>query len=946
MESSKGHLEAGLSALDDQGFLDLLAKREVKLLTADGQLRVTAAPGVLTDELRDELKRRKTSLVALLNASPKSVDDLRKLDLGVRARRRISPAGQWTPHLQYWKTQLEGVSGFIELPFGRSRHQLSSISTEKMSFRIPAETLAELKRLGADEGASLETLLFAAFCLLVHRYTGKTDFCVGLPKMRRQRKKDAIVEDMVENTICLRCAITEGMTFQALLGVVNQAVHEAYMHSSLPLARLLSVLPIESQPNSHPLFQFFFAADLSGVSDPNLMDDAGAENFLYDLSLCPDGELQVGGDGHIRYRKDLYAPESIALFAESYVSLLQDVATKPDSLIADINLLSNRQRHQMLDVWNQTDMVVPEGATIHSLFEQTVREHAGSVALIQGDKTVTYEELNARANQIAHFLLAKRIPYGSFVGICMRRSVDMVASMLAVLKAGLGYLPLDPVYPAQRLEGMLADSQAELVLADAEVREPLAINERKIARIDMDEQEIRRMPASNPQVPVQPSDIAYLIYTSGSTGRPKGVAIEHHSTVSFLTWGRSLFKHEELARVFAATSICFDLSIFEVFLPLTTGGAVVLADDFLALARMGTKTQPTLLNTVPSAISSFLASSSIPQSVRCINLAGEPLSEALVDQVRSQSPGARIFDLYGPTETTTYSTVALRERGMSATIGRPLANTKIFILDSNMKPVPPEVPGQILIGGEGVAREYLYRPELTAAKFVSVEGLPYKGRLYATGDLGRFKPDGSIEYLGRMDNQVKIRGFRVELGEIENTLQQHLRIRDAAVIMRPDERGAAGLVAFVTISSGPVYQSELVAFQHKFLPAYMVVNNVVMLEALPTTLNGKIDRKALATMEIGNDATSHEQITPSDSELQHRLRDIWEKNFKRKPIGIDDDFFALGGHSLLAFQIFNEIEKTLKITMMLSVLFKAPTIRLLAEEIEKKSAMETQYALH
>jgi hypothetical protein len=283
---------------------------------------------------------------------------------------------------------------------------------------------------------------------------------------------------------------------------------------------------------------------------------------------------------------------------------------------------------------------------------------------------------------------------------------------------------------------------------------------------------------------------------------------------------------------------------------------------------------------------------------------------------------------------------------MSATIGRPLANTKIFILDGNMQPVPPEVPGQILIGGEGVAREYLFRSELTAERFVSLDTLPYKGRLYKTGDLGRFRTDGNIEYLGRIDNQVKIRGFRVELGEIESTLQQHPRIRDAAVVMRQNDGIGPSLVAFVTIASAPLHKNELVAFQQKFLPGYMVASKIVILDALPTTLNGKIDRKTLMVMAIDDEPVLQDLPAASVSGLQQTLQGIWEKNFKQKPIGIDDDFFALGGHSLLAFQIFNDIEKSLKVPMMLSVLFKAPTIRLLAEEIEMKSQMEKQYALH
>jgi amino acid adenylation domain-containing protein len=947
MKSSNSQSDsgAGFVGLDDSAFLDLLAGKEVKLHAVAGQLRVSAAPGVLNDALREELKRRKPGLIEMLSHRQDSLGDLRKADEGIRARRRISPAGQWTPQLQYWKTQLDGLTGFIDLPFSKPRLETLSHQTKTVPFQIPRSLAVSLRHLGSETGASLEMVLLTAFSLLIYRYTGKSDFCVVLPVLRKQRRADPILEDLVENTVGLRFGFAPGLQFQDLLRATKHTTQYAYGNSDIPLARLLTVLPVQTGSGANPLFQILFGTDLSDGHGTALSDNDEAERFGYDLAFFLDQESEQEVTGHFRFQEQLFASHSLELFSESYSTLLHSIAAEPECALSALDLLGVDRAKQMLMQWNETAMDFPGNATIHSLFENAAEEAADSIALFHNRKSISYQDLNGRANQLAHFLISKRISAGSCIGVCMSRSIEMIVSMLAVLKAGYSYLPLDPVYPAQRLEGMLADSRAALILADSEVREAMSINQRQITRIDMDAQAIAKMPITNPGVKVEPNDVAYVIYTSGSTGRPKGIAIEHRSTVSFLTWAASVFKPEELARVFAATSICFDLSVFEIFLPLITGGTVVLAEDFLELARIGPSTKPTLLNTVPSAMSGLLASASIPDSVRCINLAGEFLSDALVQQIERNAPGARIFDLYGPTETTTYSTYSLRSRGLAPTIGRPLGNTKIYILDENLQPVPPEVPGQIYIGGEGVARGYLHKPDLTKERFVVVNHIPNSGRLYATGDLGRFRADGNIEYLGRIDSQVKIRGFRVELVEIENTLQQHPRVRDAAVIVRDMPGTGSSLVAYLTIASGPVNQDELVTFQQQFLPAYMVVRDIVMLDTLPTTLNGKIDRKALQALPV---ALPRERVTVTValSATEQRLIDIWEKHFKRKAITVDDDFFALGGHSLLAFQIFNEMEKQLKVSMMLSVLFKAPTIKLLAAEVDRKEQAAKQYALH
>lgn len=933
-----------LQVLDDAAFLGILKRSDIELRVVQGQLRVNATPGALNEELKAELRRRKESLLVLLQNRSNPINDLRKNNLGIEARKRLSPAGQWTPQLQYWKTQLDGVASFLQLPSRRSTATSAPAESSTASFSIPPAVVASLRSVGTAEQSSFETIMLTAFSLLLSRYADKEDFCIGVPVMRKQRHNESVLEDTIENFVPIRCRLDFSKSFLDLLRVSNKTILEVYENSSIPLSRLLGELPISVEQGRHPLFQFAVAFDFSRKNKCLVLVPDQIDDFGFDLSLYLTHYSDADISGCFRYRADLFSDQSVALFIESFNALLGSIAENPNCPIGELSILSAAQREQILVQWNQTQMEFP-AAAIHSMFEHQVELNPESIAVVSGRRAVSYFELNVRANLIAHCLLQRGVQAGDIVGICMRRSVDMIATMLAVLKVGAAYLPLDPAYPAQRLDVMLEDSRAKIVVSNDE-HANVFVRECEIIWLDREASAITKLPRLNPEIKVSSIDLAYVIYTSGSTGRPKGVAIEHRSTMSLLSWAKKNFSSEERAKIFASTSICFDLSVFEIFLPLTTGTTVILVDDLLQLAQIDVSSQPTLINTVPSVIGAFIASQKIPRSVLCVNLAGELLSVSLVKKLEQQLPDARIFDLYGPTETTTYSTFCTRRSISPATIGRPLANTKIYLLDARHQPVPPEVPGQIFIGGEGVARGYIHQPDLTEDRFVTMEHLPDAGRLYSTGDLGLYKADGSIEYLGRIDQQVKIRGFRVELGEIEGILLQYPRVREAVVLMHQgDIASGASLRAYVTVSASPVEDKDLIAFQEKFLPSYMVAREILILESLPVTPNGKVDKRALANAKPTVSAYSTQESKPA-TEIERKLVAIWEQNFKRTPIGRDDDFFSLGGHSLLAFQIFNDIEKQLKVALMLSVLFKAPTIRLLAEEIERKEKPRSRFALH
>jgi amino acid adenylation domain-containing protein len=896
------------SELNDPEFLELLIRSGVELRAVQGQLRISAPNGFLNDTLKSELRRRKPDLLTLLESQSHIPTDV-----------YTTP---WTTQMAFWRSRLAGASFLLELPFSQQRTVLSSAPPSSFAVPIVPPLNQALQRLAEQQGMPLNTILLAAYAALLHRYTGQDDFCLGVPLPLSQ-------------TFILRLQPQPAWPFTDFLQHVHATVIEAHAHVGLPFAELVEELQPESDPSTPPLVQILFSSDPFG-STPSSPVVAPAP-LAFDISL----RFEIAADQSLSavfdYRAGLFSTNSIAQFATSFTTILEAIvrdSNRPALTLANLDILSEAQLHQILIEWNQTDLDFPRDASIHSLFEQQAEQSPHAIAVVCADQSISYTDLNRRANQLAHLLLQRGLVSQQCVGICVSRSISMIVAMLAALKAGGAYLPLDPTYPPQRLQAMLDDSGTTIVLTEDAIIRTIPLRVAHLLRIDTDSSQLALLPDSNPAIPVPSNYLAYVIYTSGSTGRPKGVAIEHHSAVSLLIWARQLFTPAELERTLAATSISFDLSVFEIFLPLLAGATVLLVENVLQLAQAGSSLAPTLINTVPSALAALLATCTLPGSVLCVNLAGEPFPEPLVQLIESQAPQARIFDLYGPTETTTYSTFARRHAAQPATIGRPLANTRIFLLDANLQPVPPGIPGQIFIAGEGVARGYLHQPELTAQRFVSLDHLPGASRAYQTGDLARYSPDGNIQYLGRIDHQVKIRGFRIELGEIETTLRRHPQVVDAIVVVRSDEALGNTLAAFVIASPSAAPIAQLIALQRESLPAHMVVSDIAILDRFPLTPNGKLDRTTLsqrAPTMLDLAASSSE--TTTDTEEQLTL--IWEKQFERSPIGLDEDFFDIGGHSLLAFQIFSEIEQRMHTPLMLAVLLKAPTLRQLAREIDR-----------
>ncbi|PYP88164.1 MAG: non-ribosomal peptide synthetase, partial [Candidatus Angelobacter sp. Gp1-AA117] len=640
------------------------------------------------------------------------------------------------------------------------------------------------------------------------------------------------------------------------------------------------------------------------------------------------------------YNRDLFERWRIEQMARHYVQMLDAVVRDPGCAAGRVEMLSAPERHQLLYGWNDTGAAFPRDKCVHELFEEQVARTPDAIAVVFEGEELSYAQLNARANRLAHYLRELGVRPDDRVAICAERGFAMLVGLLAILKAGGAYVPLDPAYPEERLQYMLEDSAPILLLTQRHLEDRFSGIGDGVPVLDLNGTAAwQSFPESNPEhtsIGLTPKHLAYVIYTSGSTGSPKGVAIEHRNAVNFVYWAQMSFSGDALESTLFSTSLNFDLAVYECFVPITVGAKVCIVPNALDLARR--QVDVTLINTVPSAMKALLEVDGVPKTVRVINLAGEPLKRTLVERIFATTEASAVCNLYGPSETTTYSTWVPMKRGESLAmhIGRPIANTRVYILDGHREPVPVGVIGELYIGGAGVARGYLNRPELTAERFVAD---PFVGeseaRMYRTGDLGRWLADGNIEFLGRNDFQVKIRGFRIELGEIEARLAEHPAVREAVVLAREDAAGEKRLVAYYTASGigeaeAASVGEQLRAHLSAVVPDYMVPTAYVQLERIPLTPNGKIDRKSLP--EPDKDIREQEYVGPRNA-TEETLCRLWQEVLRRERVGIYENFFNIGGHSLLAVQVISRIRQAFTVEMPLSVLFAAPTVARMAEYI-------------
>ncbi len=743
--------------------------------------------GLLTKELASIMEALRQGRDPELTPLP-----IQYVDYAVWQRKWLEESGILKQQLAYWGKKLAGVAESLDLATDYPRPSVQSLAGAAHTFTLDAQLTEQLKNLAQREGATFYMVLLAAFQALLYRYTGQNDICVGSPIANRQYGETQDLIGMFVNTLALRSQVNGEDTFANFLSQVKANCLEAYEHQDAPLEKVVDLVRPQRNLAANPIFQVMLVLQntTTGVLDPCFPRyplESGTSQFDLTLGLT---ETREGLAGLIEYSTALYKPQTIARLAEHFRVLCRGIATTPTAKIRDLDYISDAEKHRLLIEYNNTGAEYPKDKCLHELFIEQAVLSSGKTAVVCGAEELTYQQLYERSQKLALYLQSQGVEPDRVIGLCMERSLDMVAGLLGILQAGGAYVPLDPGYPEDRLAYMLEDSQATIVLTQEKlqdkVRTLMPAGTRLVA-MDRQWREIEEsvvgLKTRNIELEkkVRPHHLAYVIYTSGSTGKPKGVAIEHHSPVTLVQWASEVYSRAELAGMLASTSICFDLSVYEIFVTLANGGKIILVPNALGLIGLSSKTAVTLINTAPSAMEELVRLGAIPDSVQTVNLAGEALSPELVDKVYSSSAVRKVYDLYGPSEDTTYSTYMLRGKNAPATIGRPIANTQVYILDAYNHLQPIGVPGELHIAGDGLARGYMNRPDLTQEKFVDN---PFTSgtRMYRTGDLARWLDDGTIQYLGRIDTQVKMRGFRIELGEIEARLNQHHGIQSSTVI--------------------------------------------------------------------------------------------------------------------------------------------------------------------
>jgi amino acid adenylation domain-containing protein len=838
--------------------------------------------------------------------------------------------------LDYWEERLRDLP-VLDLPTDRPRPSVQTFRGAVHDFTIPKTLVRGLRRLSQQEGATPFMVLLAAFSTLLHRYSRQDDIVVGTPVAGRNRRELENLVGLFVNSLVLRCDLSSGPTFRHLLKRVREAALGGYAHQDVPFEKLVQELQPERDLSRNPLFQVMVQLQHAQprprttggmVQAPAIEAVRGSAPLDIALNLLErDGEIY----GRFEYSTELFEAATITRMGRHLENLLQAALEDPDRRLNALPMLGGAERELMLGGWNATRTETPD-TCIHQLVEAQAARTPAATALSFEGQQLTYDELNRRANMVAHHLLRSGIGPESLVAIYVERSLEMIVGLLGILKAGAAYVPLDPAYPRERIAFMLDDAQVAAVLTTKSLRRRLPSYPAPIICLDSEWATIARAPQHDPSAGVTPDNLAYVIYTSGSTGKPKGVLIEHRGLCAVVAAQLEIFRIRPTSRVLQFSSLSFDASVSEIFVALTSGATLCLArqEDMTPgppLARLLRELRITFATLPPSALAP-LPAEDLPE-LETMTVAGEACPQELVER---WAPGRRFLNLYGPTEATICATWSACSAGQGKpTIGRPIPNVQVYLLDEEQQLVPIGVPGELYIGGAGVARGYLNRPELTAAKFIPnpLPGEP-PGRLYRTGDLGRCLPGGDIEFLGRIDRQVKLRGFRIEVEEIERTLRGHRSVREAVVEAKDDSRGGRQLVAYVTPAGrSRTSPASLRRFLQVRLPPYMVPAAIMTLDALPVTPNQKIDRVALPPPSRDRAGTDMAYVPPK-TRLERLIASTWQDVLQTDQVGLEDNFFDLGGHSLLMAQVHTRLQAALEREISLVNLFRYPTVSSLA----------------
>jgi amino acid adenylation domain-containing protein len=824
--------------------------------------------------------------------------------------------------LQYWRRNLGGELPTLELPTDHPYPAVASYRGSMETFALTREITETVRQVSKAEGVTPYMLLLAAFKTLMHRYTGQEDILIGGPVDGRRRPEFAPLMGFFLHTVVMRSRPTGDLTFRDYLAQVKDSVLGALAASDIPFDQLVRDLQPRRDVSRHPLFQVMFASERPAValeSDPRwdlTRMDVSSGTSKADLYVGLD-ERPEGITGRFLYNTDIFDASTIRRMAGHWMTLLEGILKDPGAKLADLPLLTEEET-QSVARWNDTLRPVPH-ATITEIFEDRVAQNPRAVAVECNGEWLTYRELNQKANRLARRLREAGAGRETLVGLCVERSCDMAVSLLAILKTGAAYLPLDPSLPEERFRMIVEDARAPIL-----VTERWRSREVTKAGADLIFTDEGSGGTGNLETFAEPQSLAYVLYTSGSTGRPKGVEIPQSAVVNFLESMRKEPGFKSADTLLAVTTLSFDIAALEMFLPLISGGRLVIAShedarDPARLAELIREVVPSVMQATPATWRAVIEAGWAGDPRMKILCGGEAMPRDLAQQLLPRC--SALWNMYGPTETTIWSTLQRVESGIGpVAIGRPIANTQVYVLDRGRKMAPAGVAGDLYIGGAGLARGYLRREELTAEKFVDTE----HGKLYRTGDLARWRADGTLDCLGRSDNQLKIRGFRIEPEEIEAALLEHPEVRGAAVRAWPDASGHLSLTAYVVSSTQP----SLRAFLDKKLPEYMVPPRVIWLEALPLTPNGKVDRNRLPQPE----PEEHRTLSPAPStEIERRLAAVWEAVLERRGVGVRDNFFELGGHSLLVAKLLRRVETEFGARLSMAAVFQAPTIQQFAE---------------
>jgi amino acid adenylation domain-containing protein/FkbM family methyltransferase len=860
-----------------------------------------------------------------------------------RWQRETFQGAELQTRLLYWKERLNGTPPSLNLPTDRARRPLENRRGGRQSLLLPNSLTGDLETFSRKAGVTLFMTLLAAFQTLLHRLTNETDVVVGTAVAGRDRSETEPLIGLFLNSLALRTDLSGNPTFHELLTRVRDAALGAYDHQDFPFEKLVEELQPKRDLTRTPVFQVF--VNMYNFKEAGLGLDRLSVEPIRTFNPAPQFDIEFyireHDDGtHLIfiYDSDLFDAATIAGMLSRLQVLLRAVVSDPERRISDLPILTDAEERQLLVEWNETKKDYPRDKCLHQWFEEQVKRTPDAVAAVFEDHWLTYRELDGRANQLAHYLRRRGLGGASLVGICVERSLDLVIGLLGILKAGGAYVPLDPAHPKERLAFMIEDSGLRMLVTQERLLPTLPTHQRPVVSLDGNRDLVDRETTTKPVDYSTADDLAYVVFTSGSTGKPKAVAIPHRAVVNFLNSMRQQPGLTEQDTMLSVTTLSFDIAALEIYLPLVVGGRVALtsretAHDGTLLIKKLAQSGATAMQATPATWRLLLESGWQGDKRLKMLCGGEALSRELTVELLPK--GSSLWNLYGPTETTVWSALCRvdLEQDKAPPIGRPVANTQMYVLDVNLRPAPIGVRGELYIGGAGLARGYLNHPDWTAEKFVPNPFGDTPGqRLYRTGDLARYLFDGNIEFLGRMDHQVKVRGYRIELGEIEAALRGHPRVSEAVVVAEDEVSDDKRLVAYV-VTDRPVEIGDLRDFLKLTLPDSMIPLAFIFLDSLPLTPSGKIDRRALPKPDQRRPEIESAFVAPS-TPTEELLAKIWSEILKLDRVGVYDNFFELGGHSLLATQLVSRLRDAFRVNLPLRSLFENPTVASLAERIE------------